>query len=223
MTDNGGREWAEVYSFGGSDVAYDNAENGTNYIALIPDNPSPVMVGAFHAGTTPEADVDAAFPLPLNVEEDVALVYDDSTATASMYLNGNLVAQRANMTVNGPVSPATLGDTFDNYLGRDQFGGDPIFQGSISELRIYDGPLSPVDIANDYISGPTSLTSPGSPNRVSAGISLSNGHVVITWPVGTLLQAPTVLGPWTTNSAATSPYTVPAGGTAEFYRIQVYP
>jgi len=37
---------------------------------------------------------------------------------------------------------------------------------------------------------------------------------------GVLVQAATVLGPRTTNSA-TSPYTVPVTGNAEFYRIKL--
>jgi hypothetical protein len=224
VTDLGGREWAEVYSFGGSTSFYDNAENGTNYLALIPDATASLYLRSdFRIGDSPTASVSAVNPLLLGVEWHVALIYDNSTATGSIYLNGNLVAQNTNMTANGPASPAGLGDTFDNYLGRDQFGGDPIFQGSINELRIYNGPLTPTDVVNDYLAGPTTATSPGSPNKVTAGISISGGNVTITWPVGTLLQAPTVLGPWTTNSAAVSPYTVPADGGTEFYRIQVYP
>jgi hypothetical protein len=42
---------------------------------------------------------------------------------------------------------------------------------------------------------------------------------VLTWSGGTLLQAPTLLGPWTTNSAP-SPYTTAATNAAEFYKIK---
>lgn len=50
-------------------------------------------------------------------------------------------------------------------------------------------------------------------------IARSGANVVINWTGGVLEQAPTLLGPWTTNSA-TSPYTVPAAGT-EFYRVKL--
>jgi hypothetical protein len=57
--------------------------------------------------------------------------------------------------------------------------------------------------------------------QVTVGISPSGTNVVLTWSAGTLLQAPTLLGPWTTNSAAVSPYTAPATNEAEFYKVQV--
>jgi len=58
---------------------------------------------------------------------------------------------------------------------------------------------------------------------VQLSIALASGSATITWPNGAgvvLEQAPTVLGPWTTNTA-TSPYTIPATGTAEFYRLKL--
>jgi hypothetical protein len=60
------------------------------------------------------------------------------------------------------------------------------------------------------------------PNPSQAiGISRSGSSVVLTWTSGTLLQAPAVTGPWTTNNAAVSPYTVPAtSGNLFFKTIQ---
>jgi hypothetical protein len=42
----------------------------------------------------------------------------------------------------------------------------------------------------------------------------------LTWPAGTLLQAPTLNGPWTTN-ANTSPCTITPAGPQMFYRAQL--
>jgi hypothetical protein len=49
-----------------------------------------------------------------------------------------------------------------------------------------------------------------------------SGGFVLTWSGGSLLQATNVLGPWTTNTTATSPLTVmPVPGTPQqFYRLQ---
>jgi hypothetical protein len=42
----------------------------------------------------------------------------------------------------------------------------------------------------------------------------------LSWPSSaTLLQAPSLTGPWTTNAAATSPYTVPVGNGNQFFRL----
>jgi len=46
---------------------------------------------------------------------------------------------------------------------------------------------------------------------------------VLTWSSGTLLEATNLLGPWTTNSAAVSPYMTPKTNEAEFYKVLVSP
>ena len=51
-------------------------------------------------------------------------------------------------------------------------------------------------------------------------VPAAGGQVKVTWPAGgTLLQAPTVTGPWTTN-VATSPYTFTPTGAQKFFRTQ---
>lgn len=51
-------------------------------------------------------------------------------------------------------------------------------------------------------------------------VPAAGGQVTITWPAGgTLLQAPTVTGPWTTN-VATSPYTFTPTGAQKYFRTQ---
>ena len=52
-------------------------------------------------------------------------------------------------------------------------------------------------------------------------IGLVGGNVQVTWPKGQLLESATVNGPWTTNSLAVSPYTVPPTNHSKFYRVQV--
>jgi uncharacterized protein YjdB len=53
-------------------------------------------------------------------------------------------------------------------------------------------------------------------------IAPSGKNVVLTWSSGVLLQAPTLLGPWTTNIAP-SPYTTPATDEAQFYKLLINP
>ena len=54
-------------------------------------------------------------------------------------------------------------------------------------------------------------------------ITPSGTHAVLTWQTGTLLQSTNVLGPWTTNSTASSPYLVPETNKASFFRLLVSP
>jgi hypothetical protein len=46
---------------------------------------------------------------------------------------------------------------------------------------------------------------------------VGGGQVQVTWPGGTLLQAPAVTGPWTTN-VATSPYTFTPSSSQQYFR-----
>ena len=48
----------------------------------------------------------------------------------------------------------------------------------------------------------------------------SGGMLTVTWPQGTLLQATTPNGPWTTNTAA-SPYTFAPGNPQAYFRVRV--
>jgi len=50
--------------------------------------------------------------------------------------------------------------------------------------------------------------------------SANNGQVQVSWPSGTLLEAPTIDGPWTTNGAA-SPYTFKPTGVQKYFRALI--
>lgn len=63
------------------------------------------------------------------------------------------------------------------------------------------------------------LTNLPVPN-VELNIQKAGSNVVLSWPTGTLLEAPSLSGPWTTNSA-TSPYTNLPVGSQKFYRVLV--
>jgi hypothetical protein len=49
---------------------------------------------------------------------------------------------------------------------------------------------------------------------------VGGGQLQVTWPVGTLLEAPTINGPWTANSTA-SPYTFTPTGSQKYFRAIV--
>src|SRR6266850_782943 len=60
-------------------------------------------------------------------------------------------------------------------------------------------------------------TTPGDVAGVTLGGTVTGGNLTLTWSHGTLLQAPTPNGPWQTNTAAASPYTVPMNSPQQFY------
>jgi len=56
--------------------------------------------------------------------------------------------------------------------------------------------------------------------NVTLDSSWDGRQLTLSWPSGTLLEAASVLGPWTTNTAA-SPYVLTPSGPRKFYRVQV--
>jgi hypothetical protein len=75
----------------------------------------------------------------------------------------------------------------------------------------------------------TMSMSPGNQGTATVALSLNvqlgfnfqpGGNLILNWPLGNLLQATNLLGPWTTNSG-TSPYTNLPVAPQMYYRVQV--
>ena len=93
-----------------------------------------------------------------------------------------------------------------------------IFGGKMDEVAVFNSTLTPTQIQQLYATATTVSTLP----TVNLTIQWAGSNLILGWPQGILLQAPTVHGPWTTNSAAAPPsYTVSPSGTQMFYRVQV--
>jgi hypothetical protein len=93
---------------------------------------------------------------------------------------------------------------------------DP-FAGYIASVRLSTGVLTPAQITNNFTAGPFAGIPP-----FALTTGFTNGLVTLTWPSnGTLLQGPSVLGPWTTNATAISPFVFRphTNGPAMFYRL----
>jgi hypothetical protein len=144
--------------------------------------------------------------IPSELWSFVALVVEPTQATLYLYnANGQLSATNA---------IAHTSDVFGgNWLiGADGTGGDRVFNGVMDEVAVYTKSLAYDQIGQLYSSA---VTAP-----VTLNIQAVSGGVQLTWPQGTLLQANTVSGPWTTNTA-TSPYLVTPAVGNKFYRVQV--
>src|SRR6202453_1311278 len=121
----------------------------------------------------------------------------------SLYVDGRLVA-------NNAIATTPAGDDLDVWIGgAPDYGTARLLPGYIADAAIFTEALSAAEVEALYSGG------------VIVDIAHSGSSIVLTWPSGTLLQAPTVLGPWTTNSAAVSPYTVSATNGEKFYKVQV--
>jgi hypothetical protein len=98
---------------------------------------------------------------------------DGTAQTAALYVNGTLAAQNTNFTV----TPSGIGSTANDCIG----GAGTIttvsnFNGSILEFRIYQGALTPLDVAVLDASGPDQpQTDPGTLQAVRAVVPSPNG------------------------------------------------
>jgi hypothetical protein len=114
-----------------------------------------------------------------------------------------------------------------SYINRSLYTGDPYNDLTINEFRIYNGALSPSDVAQTQVLGPDVLI--GGPKLTA---SAAAGHnVVLSWPtnaVGYTLTSRTNVssgGIW--NPVGTSPVvsgpnyqvTVPATNKVQFFKL----
>ena len=88
-----------------------------------------------------------------------------------IYTNGVLMGS-SSVTISMAGVIAVL-----NKVGADNWP-DPGMQGSVDELRIYNGVLEPDNVQMDYAAGPDQLPAP----KVTLAASLAQGAVTLSWP-----------------------------------------
>ena len=230
--------YATFFAFGNTDNA--NIPQGENYICFQPftgisNNPTAAaLFGRGDPGSAGEQDAVLALVTGGvtnalgNVH--VVCVFHPYAGYVSLYTNGVLAA--INNNVSNPLAD-TLGADPLNYLGASLYANDPPLTCSINEFRIYNGALTAGQIAADHALGPNQLI--GTSTTVSLSASLSGGNLMIAWPTNsalvTLISSP-VLGPgavWTSVNTGSLvvvggnyQITIPAAGSARFFRLQQY-
>jgi hypothetical protein len=147
--------WARLFDFGtnqggpGTGGAGGTGGNGvTWFYVCLNDGVS----GSFRADINPGAAMTGPQPAA-GVYHHLVFTIDAVAQTGSLYDNGVLVGFVRNFTA----TPRAVGHTFNDYIGRSQFP-DPYYNGSIDEFRIYDSPVTPVQVEADYEAGPNSTS-----------------------------------------------------------------
>jgi len=225
---------AWLFAFGDQNTAA--SPQGRNYIGFVPYTAAANASSLFGQGDPGfNGEQDALFSLVGggvtnylgNVH--VVCVYNPYAGYVSLYTNGVLAA--INNSVTHPLA-ATLGSDPLNALGVSLYAADPYLTGSIDEVRIYNGPLSAAQIAADYALGPNQLI--GTSRNVSLAASLSGSNVTLAWPTNSALVdviASPVLGAGAAWTSVNRPLTVvggkyqmtvPATGSARYFRLQQY-
>jgi hypothetical protein len=97
-------------------------------------------------GAGGEQRIDAPSALPSGAWTHVAVTRSDNLGV--LYVNGAEVARNTALTV----SPAALGNTTQNWLGRSQYA-DPYLDGAIDNVRVYSRALTAAEVSGFASSG----------------------------------------------------------------------
>ena len=206
--------WARVVDFGNI-----SGSSGQNYFFFSPHNDS--------SGQTMEMRINSstktfAFnPVLDHRAVHVVCLVDPANNYAAVYTNGLLAATRT-----GSWSAFTSVNTAWSFIGRSLFSGDAYLNATIDELRLYDGRLTPEEIATDYKFGPDALAAPVAITQLNSAANLT-----LSWPAwaaGFALQSTTNLAAniWTTNGLSPAlandrwSLVISKTNTLNFYRLQ---
>jgi hypothetical protein len=168
-----------VFDFGNISGA-----NGQDYLFLSPRTGGGAHRLEASAGTLRTFDVAGTFD---NRTLHVVCVVDPSSNFGAIYTNGVLEAAITNTwPALTSVSKAW------SFIGRSLFSADPWLNATIDEFRIYDGRLTPEEIAANYLAGPDQLALP-----VTLAQSNSLTGLQLSWPawgVGYVAESVSTLG-----------------------------
>jgi hypothetical protein len=133
---NAGGAWQRIFDFGTGETAYMFL---SPRIGTAGEMRFAITV---EGGGAPEQMATAPSTLPSGWHH-VAVTIDADKDTITLYLDGSVVAQNAQVTL----SPSDLGVTTNNWLGRSQYIADAGYTGLLDEFRIYRRALSEAEVA----------------------------------------------------------------------------
>jgi len=169
-------------------------ENGSEYVV------GSVDASGFHGTRAPVGN-------DLGSGSWVHLVGTYDGTTWRLYRNGTQIGSTADAkgSVTSPDGDWAIGSTGSGWADN--------FAGSIDEVAIYKASLSAAQVKAHYEAATAAPISNLSFSRTATGLRL-------TWTGGTLQASETFNGGYSDVSSASSPYDVPASGSAKFYRLR---
>jgi len=154
----------------------------------------------------------------------ITAVFNPPGGYLSLYINGVLAGSNNSVTI-----PMSAVNNAYSFIGRSLFSGDDYFDFSLDEFRIYDGALSPSEIAATQVLGPDELLAT---NQPSVNLSVDSVNLSMEWPAasaGYVVQSRTNLmtGEWGDDLSADPVLsgdlwttTLPAVDTNKFFRLR---
>jgi len=153
--------WARIFDFGTGTTA-------NMFLTVDAGATNALRFGITTGGSSREQRIDGP-AIAAGTWTHVAVSLVGSTGT--LFVNGVAAGTNAAMTLR----PADLGTTTQNYLGRSQYA-DPVFRGSIDDVRIYGVGLLPAAVAAIHgVAGRTPATEVGI--DVASGVTVTDTAV----------------------------------------------
>ena len=176
--------YARVFDFGNINGAF-----GAQYVFFSPHTGTGAHRTEIATSSTVTFDIPGTFD---NRTLHVVCIVDPANSYTAIYTNGVLEKALTNAL------PVLTGVNKSwGFIGRSLWSGDAYLNATIDELRLYDGRLTPQEIATDFQFGPDALALP-----VSITQSNSPPNLSLSWPswaVGFAAQGSSDLSSWTTN------------------------
>lgn len=151
LGDAGLTGWERLFDFGDSVGGEDMPDSAKTTLYLTPraGGPTDMLAGFKRADQTFDMEARATSSQALTPGEKthVAVVVDPAHGLMTLYRNG-----LPDGTVAVTTSLSMLNDV-NNWLGRSQYGGDPPFNGTITEFRIYNAALPPDVVQASFTAG----------------------------------------------------------------------
>jgi hypothetical protein len=231
VQDDGSGGWARIFDFGNSTAGEDfpaptGGAAGTQYMFLAFPSGFGNLRGAYTVGGGGAAEqlIEWLGNRPTAGQlVHVVWISRGPSQTGRLYVDGTLVGSNPGVTL----TPASLGPTVNNWLGRAQFN-DPFFRGQYEEFRIWDGAMTPAQVAASLAAGPNADVGGGVRLRITRE---TGGRVKLSWPLEAtdyVLECSSVLGPdaaWdlvfetVVEENGFFTVTVDASLAAKFYRL----
>ncbi|WP_117210610.1 LamG domain-containing protein [Allorhizocola rhizosphaerae] len=125
--------WSRVFDFGSS--------ASVNMFLTARSDAGTARFAITTGGYSREQRINAPAPLPTGTWTHVAVTLRDGVGI--LYVNRAEVGRTTGMTL----SPASLGSTSRNWIGRSQYSVDPYLNGLVDDVRIYTRALPASEIA----------------------------------------------------------------------------
>ncbi len=208
-----GGNWERIVDFGNI-----SGVNGLQYFFYSPNTSLGGQRMEMSTNTTTTYDIAGTLN---NRTVHVVCIVDPTNHYAAVYTNGVL---ESSVTMTWPAFSSV--STAWSFIGRSLFSSDAYLNATIDELRLYDGRLTPQEIAANDEFGPNTLALPVS--LVQSNTASGTGLSWPSWAAGFALQTTPALAvvPWTNVAMPPSlnndlwQLTIPATNPAQFYRLR---